>query len=708
MGLVEAVARELLHQLEHALGHLLLDAPSLGPLEELGALLGHELRDLLAHRLPEVVGLAHREAGHVGGDLEHLLLVDHDPVGLLEVLLHDGVVVRRLHAPVPSRGEVGNHLHGPGPVERDHRDHVLEALGPELAKGVAHPRRLELEHPERPRVRQELVGLGVVERESLGVEADSPAFLDESDRVGDDGERPEAQEVHLEKAELLDGAHGVLGDDLLALGVPVERDVLHQRLVGDHDSGGVLAGVAGQTLEPLGRLPELGDLGPSLDRLGERRALADRVVQRDVQRVGDELGDLVHVPERHAQDAPDVPDDRLGLQHVEGDDLRHPVPPVPAHDVLDDLVAPVVGEVDVHVRHGLPAWVQKSLEDKTVTQRIYSRNTEAVGDQRRGRRAPARPDGDPLLLRVPDEVPDHQEVGGELHGLDDAELVVEPGPDLRRGLGVVPSEARLCHFAEVGVQRVVRGHLVAGQAELPERQLEVAPLGDGKRVRASLGQVLEHLVHLLGRLQVELFRRELPPVGIGDLGAGLQAEEHLVGPGVRCLEIVRVVGAADPDSEGPRDAEGSLGHADLVGEAVRLDLREVVVTTEDVRVPGGDLERLPLLPGQEQPRHLGVEASGQDQEAVRVLGEELLVDPGLVVEPFEVAAGDELDEVVVPGLVPDEDGDVVGALVLSVDRRALEPAAGGHVELAAQDGLDAGGPRVLDRSRSPRTGCRGR
>ena len=51
VGLVEAVARELLHQLEDALGDLLLDAAPLGTGEELGALLGHERRDLLAHRL---------------------------------------------------------------------------------------------------------------------------------------------------------------------------------------------------------------------------------------------------------------------------------------------------------------------------------------------------------------------------------------------------------------------------------------------------------------------------------------------------------------------------------------------------------------------------------------------------------------------------------------------------------------------------------
>ena len=512
MSLVEAVARELLHQLEDPLGDLLLDAAPLGPFQELGALLGHERGDLLAHRLPQVVGLAHREPGHVGGDLEHLLLVDHDPVGLLQVLLHDRVLVRRLHPPVAPRDEVGDHLHRAGPVQRHHGDDVLQPLGPELPEGVAHARRLELEHPERSRVGEELVGLGVVERDPLRIDPERPALLDEAHRVGDHGERPETEEVHLEEPELLDGPHRVLGDDLLALGVPVERDVLHERLVGDHHARGVLAGVAGQTLEPLGDLPELGDLGPALDRLGQGRALLEGVVQGDVERVGDELRDLVDVSERHAEDAPDVPDDRLRLEHVEGDDLGHPVAAVPLDHVLDDLVAPVVGEVDVHVGHGLAAGVQESLEDQPVTHRIDGRDAETVGDQGRGRRAAAGSHRDAPVLRVPDEVPHHQEVAGELHLLDDAELVVEPGARLRRRLRVVPVEADLGHLAEVGVERLPGRHLVPRQAELAEGQLEVAALGHGEGVRAGLGQVLEDLAHLLGRLEIELLGGELPPV----------------------------------------------------------------------------------------------------------------------------------------------------------------------------------------------------
>ena len=52
--------------------------------------------------------------------------------------------------------------------------------------------------------------------------------LDELEAVVDDGERGEAEEVHLEQAHLLDGLHVVGGDDGLVFGA-CDGDELGQR-----------------------------------------------------------------------------------------------------------------------------------------------------------------------------------------------------------------------------------------------------------------------------------------------------------------------------------------------------------------------------------------------------------------------------------------------------------------------------------------------
>ena len=73
-----------------------------------------------------------------------------------------------------------------------------------------------------------------------------------------DGERAQAQEVHLQQAALLGDRAFELGEDVV-VAVVVERDEIVQRLVGDDDAGGVAAGVAAEPFEPLADVDDLLD-----------------------------------------------------------------------------------------------------------------------------------------------------------------------------------------------------------------------------------------------------------------------------------------------------------------------------------------------------------------------------------------------------------------------------------------------------------------
>ena len=95
--LVEAVSGELLHQVEDLLGLLRRMTPLRRALHEAAALLGHLFRFLLAHGAAQHVGLAQRVAGDAIRDLHHLLLVDHDAVGLLQ----DFLQLREDRRPLP-------------------------------------------------------------------------------------------------------------------------------------------------------------------------------------------------------------------------------------------------------------------------------------------------------------------------------------------------------------------------------------------------------------------------------------------------------------------------------------------------------------------------------------------------------------------------------------------------------------------------------
>ena len=163
-----------------------------------------------------------------------------------------------------------------------------------------------------------------------------------------------------------------------------------------------------------------------------------------------------------------------------------------------------------------------------------------------------------------------------------------------------------------------------------------------------------------------------------------------MGLGVARVHVVGVVGAAQRRPQLPGEAHRALRHAALLLDPVRLDFHKVEILAEHFLVPARRLARLGLVTRGELTAHLGVEAAREHEEAVGVLGEQLVVHSRLVVEAFEVGLGDELDQVAIARLVSHENRGVARTLVAAVLARALEAATRRDVELGADDGLDAG------------------
>ena len=176
-------------------------------------------------------------------------------------------------------------------------------------------------------------------------------------------------------------------------------------------------------------------------RLQARLAL-NRAAERDrIERVlRHELAQLVDLPIGHLQHASDVAQHAARLQRAEGDDLRDLVAAVFFLHVADHLVAPVLAEIDVEVRHRDALGIEEALEQKPEADRIEIGDGERVGDERAGAGAAARPDRNALRLGPLNEIRDDKEVAGVFHALDHAELEGEP---LVIGLDAVTGRERM-------------------------------------------------------------------------------------------------------------------------------------------------------------------------------------------------------------------------------------------------------------------------
>ena len=351
--------------------------------------------------------------------------------------------------------------------------------------------------------------------------------LDVLQRVGDDREVAQPQEVHLEQAEVLDLAAVVLGDDF-AVAVDLQRrDDVGDRFVGDHHTGGVDGVLPPQALEALGQRDDLAAVGVLGRGVLELAGLLEGIVERRLlalDRRREHLAEPVAEGVRQPEHPGGVLDGLLGLDGLERHDLGDVVLTVLVGGVADHLHAPALVEVHVDVGHGDALGVEEPLEQQAVVDRVEVGDARDVGHRAARGRPTSRTDTDAHVAGVLDHVGHDQEVRGEAHLLDDAQLVLQPLADLVAQavvgggvvLGSVAADRPDTHLLAQQALLVVPGRArELGQVHGVEVELDVAPLGDQQRVLPRLRVVGEQRLHLLGRLHVELVVVELEAVGVG-------------------------------------------------------------------------------------------------------------------------------------------------------------------------------------------------
>ena len=132
-----------------------------------------------------------------------------------------------VHHPAPERSRT---------IQGIQRDQIFEAVGLGAPKQVAHARALELEDAVGRPIGKEFVRLRVVQRHIVYVEVDSFSPLDLGERVADERERAQSQEVHLQQTDAIDFLHVPLRGDLVP-GSLVQRRVVGYGPWRNHHAG---------------------------------------------------------------------------------------------------------------------------------------------------------------------------------------------------------------------------------------------------------------------------------------------------------------------------------------------------------------------------------------------------------------------------------------------------------------------------------------
>ena len=413
--------------------------------------------------------------------------------------------------------------------------------------------------------------------------------------------------------------------------------------------------------------------------------------------MGDHLAQPVDLAVGHLQHPAHIADDGARLELAEGDDLGDAVAPVFALDVTDDLVAALLAEIDVEVRHRHAVGVQEALEQQPEAQRVEIGDLERPGHCGAGARTPPRPHRNALPLRPLDEIGDDEEITGEAHIDDDVELV---GEALAIGRGVDPQPGEAPGETVGGVGAQFRGFVAPRGGETGQgRQQRVARLdaesatpGDRQRVVAGFRQVAEQRPHVRRGLEMVL-RSHAGTVALRHIGAVGDAQQGVV-------RLMHVGGGEKGVVGGDQRQAGLVSEREQAGlrrrlafEAVALDFH-VETARKDRRELVEAMARGVVLAGREKaadrPRH----AARQRDQPLRLPGKRPPVDLRLRRVGGEKAGAGKRAQVAVAGLVLREQHDPVRRLRTVARGR---PVFDREAEFATDDRLHPGlGARPRD------------
>ena len=435
---------------------------------------------LFADGLDALVGFAQLNVAHTIQDAHHLLLVDHDSVGLLQDSVH-----RRMHfawwfATVFDIHVFHHHsaFQRTGTIQGGCGNDVGKAVRTHFGQQVPHAAGFQLKYTLGFTSLQQSKGARIcqVVLDLLEVKV-RMRMLHVLDGFVQNRQVAEPQKVHLQQADLFNGRSVPLRNDVFLAGDCLQGQYGIEWHIGNHDSGRMRTGTACQTLDRHGEIQQLASCGVIRPCCFQVRTFLQRILQANVERIRYHPSQLIDSRQWHIQRAADIADRVFGFECTVGADLRYVSLAVLLLGVVDHHLPSVTTEIDVDIRRLVSAGVKEAFEQQVILQRADIAQSQQIGNDRSARGSSGAA-GNAISASKLDKVPDNQEVTGITLGFDDTQFVIQPFPvGFRQFVAVAFVHAFTAKIPQVlNVRATFRR--AKYRVELAFTQLHVDPIGN--------------------------------------------------------------------------------------------------------------------------------------------------------------------------------------------------------------------------------------
>ena len=248
--------------------------------------------------------------------------------------------------------------------------------------------------------------------------------------------------------------------------------------------------------------------------------------------------------------------------------------------MLNHLLAAIAArQIEIDVGPFAALFRKKALEQQIHADRIDSRDPEAVADGAvGGRSAPLHEDV--VMAAEIDDVPDDEEVAGEIETLDEIELTrnLRAGPIVIRPIAL--PRAQVGQLAEKRAVGLARRHRIVGKAIAEIGHRVVEPLAERLGRGEPRGQIAKQPRHFFGRLQITLgIARELFS-GLRERGLVVNAGEHVVQRPLGRIGEAHAIGRDNRHMKGARDIDQHPVVGLFVAQEMALNLDIYIAAPE--------------------------------------------------------------------------------------------------------------------------------
>ncbi len=205
--------------------------------------------------------------------------------------------------------------------------------------------------------------------------------------------------------------------------------------------------------------------------------------------------------------------------------------------------------------------------------------------------------------------------------------------------------------------------------------------------------------HLVRRFEIELVRWKFHPALVAHRLAGLNAQQNFLGVRVFVMQVMAVVGRHQRNPGLFRKPHQMRIHTLLDLQSLILNLQKEILFSKYIAQAVCILASAIVFLFDHRFRHRTLQTRRQRNQPAAVFGEQIVVNARLVVETFQEACGDQLDQVMVTLKIFAKQHQVIVsalprlpivAIIRCIRRRflsAVVPATLRHVDFAANNRL---------------------